>query len=126
MTRPRQQHRFLKGALVEVPVDQQPDSPLDPIYFQFNPETLERVKSGQWTSAQSQRQKAEDTTRDREFRRLRGKKVKAGFVPQPEKINLTLRLDAVEKVLTERLAQEGKKTLLAKNLEALRWGYDHG
>lgn len=99
MTRPRQQHRFLKGALVEVPVYQQPDSPLDPIYFQFNPETLERVKTGQWTSAQSQRQKAEDTTRDREFRRLRGKKVKAGFVPQPEKINLTLRLDAVEKVL---------------------------
>lgn len=98
MTNRREQHRFLKGAFVEIPVGEQ-DSPLDPIYFQFNPETLERVKSGKWTSAQSQRQKAEDATRDRDFRRLRGKKVKAGFVPQPEKINLTLRLDAVEKAL---------------------------
>lgn len=75
------------------------EEPLEPIYFQFNPETLERVKGGKWTSAQSQRQKAEDATRDRDFRRLRGKKVKAGFVPEPEKINLTLRLDAVEKSL---------------------------
>jgi hypothetical protein len=113
MTSPRQQHRFLKGALVEVPVAQQQNSPLDPIYFQFNPETLERVKSGQWTSAQSQRQQAEDTTRDREFRQLRGKKVKAGFVPQPEKINLTLRLDAVEKVLR---APDGGDTEIAEGI----------
>ncbi|MCP3899469.1 MAG: hypothetical protein GY707_07140, partial [Desulfobacteraceae bacterium] len=44
-------------------------------------------------------QKAEDVTEDRAFRKLRGKKVKAGFVPDPEKINLTLRLDASEKSL---------------------------
>ncbi len=94
----RQQYRFLKGALVEVPVGGG-NNPLQPIYFQFNPEALERIKSGTWTSAQSQRQKAEDVTQDREFRALRGKKVKAGFVPQPEKINMTLRLDAAEKAL---------------------------
>ncbi len=94
----RNQHRFLKGALVEVPAGQGSD-PLKPIYFQFNPETIERTKSGTWTSAQSQRQKAEDATRKREFKRLKGKKVKAGFVPSPEKINLTLHLDSTEKVL---------------------------
>lgn len=94
----RQQHRFLKGAFVEVPISDS-EEPLQPIYFQFNPESLERIKSGKWTSAQSQRQKADDATRDRDFRRLRGKKVKAGFVPEPEKINLTLRLDATEKSL---------------------------
>ena len=94
----RQQHRFLKGAFVEVPIGDS-EEPLQPIYFQFNPESLERIKSGKWTSAQSQRQKAEDATRDRDFRRLRDKKVKAGFVPEPEKINLTLRFDAIEKSL---------------------------
>jgi len=94
----RTQQRFLKGALVEVPVGEG-SGPLKPIYFQFNPESLERAKSGTWTSAQSQRQRAEDVTEEREFRRLRGKKVKAGFVPQPEKINLTLRLDVAEKAL---------------------------
>lgn len=112
MTSQRQQHRFLKGAFVEVPVGRQ-ENPIDPIYFQFNPETLERVKSGKWTSAQSQRQKAEDATRDRDFRRLRNKKVKAGFVSQPEKINMTLRLDAVEKALR---APEGGDTEISEGI----------
>lgn len=108
----RQQQRFLKGAFVEVPVGNG-NEPLKPIYFQFNPETLERIKSGTWTSAQSQRQKAEDVTRDREFRELRGKKVKAGFLPQPEKINLTLKLDAVEKALR---APEGSQVDVSEGI----------
>jgi hypothetical protein len=94
----RNQQRFVKGALVELPVDQS-GAPPNPIYFQFNPETLERIKSGQWTSAQSQRQKAQDAANEQEFRNLRNKKVKAGFMPQPEKINFTLRLDASERAL---------------------------
>jgi 2-oxoglutarate ferredoxin oxidoreductase subunit gamma len=36
-----------------------------------------------------------------------------------------LELDAVEKVLIERLGEEGKEAILAKNLEALKWGYDY-
>jgi hypothetical protein len=98
MTGQKTQQRFIKGALVELPVDQG-GAPPNPIYFQFNPETLERIKTGQWTSAQSQRQKAQDAGTDKDFKNLRGKKVKAGFMPQPEKINLTLRLDAIEKTL---------------------------
>ena len=91
-------HRLLKGAFVEVPVNKKKPLKLEPVYFQFNPETLERTKSGKWTSAQSQRQKVEEAQSKPEFRRLKGKKVKAGFVPAPEKINLTLRLDSTEKV----------------------------
>jgi hypothetical protein len=90
------QERFLKGAFVEVPTGKGSE-PMSPIYFQFNPETLERTKSGTWTSAQSQRQKADDAASKKEFDALKGKKVKAGFVPSPEKINLTLRFDAAEK-----------------------------
>ena len=94
----KNQQRFLKGALILAPSGGG-NQPLQPIYFQFNPETIERVKSGTWTSAQSQRQKAEDVADKKEFNQLKNKKVKAGFVPSPEKINLTLRLDAAEKAL---------------------------
>lgn len=89
--------RFLKGAFVEAPIGK--SGAFQPIYFQFNPETVERTKSGTWTSAQSQRQKVEDAATEKEFKNLKGKKVKAGFVPSPEKINLTLRLDSTEKRL---------------------------
>jgi hypothetical protein len=88
-------NRFLKGAFVEAPIDK--SGAFKPIYFQFNPETIERTKSGTWTSAQSQRQKAEDVANKSEFKKLQDKKVKAGFVPAPEKINLTLRFDSREK-----------------------------
>jgi hypothetical protein len=88
--------RFFKGAFIEVPTGNG-NEPLAPIYFQFNPETLERTKSGTWTSAQSQRQKADDAATQKDFDALKGKKVKAGFLPSPEKINLTLRFDAAEK-----------------------------
>jgi hypothetical protein len=88
--------RFFKGAFIEVPTGDSTE-PIAPIYFQFNPETLERTKSGTWTSAQSQRQKANDAATQKEFDALKGKKVKAGFVLSPEKINLSLRFDAAEK-----------------------------
>ncbi len=88
-------NRFLKGAFVEAPIAK--SGAFKPIYFQFNPETIERTKSGTWTSAQSQRQKAEDAANKSEFKKLKDKKVKAGFVPAPEKINLTLRFDSREK-----------------------------
>lgn len=89
-------YRFLKGALVEAPTGK--SGGFQPIYFQFNPETVERTKSGTWTSAQSQRQKVDDAATEKEFKNLKSKKVKAGFVPSPEKINLTLRLDSTEKL----------------------------
>ena len=92
----KKEYRFLKGAFVEAPIGK--SGSFQPIYFQFNPETVERTKSGTWTSAQSQRQKVEDTATEKEFKNLKGKKVKAGFVPSPEKINLTLRLDSTEKL----------------------------
>ncbi len=88
-------HTFLKGAFVEVPIGK--SGTYKSIFFQFNPETIERTKSGTWTSAQSQRQKAEDAANKSEFKKLKDKKVKAGFVPAPEKINLTLRFDSREK-----------------------------
>jgi hypothetical protein len=99
MTDRKNQQRFLKGAFVEVPVGGTSNEPLKPIYFQFNPETIERIKTGTWTSAQSQRQKAEDVADKKEFDKLKGKKVKAGFMPAPEKINITLRLDIMERIL---------------------------
>jgi 2-oxoglutarate ferredoxin oxidoreductase subunit gamma len=36
-----------------------------------------------------------------------------------------LGLDLVEKALQERMAQQNKESFLPKNLEALRWGYQH-
>ena len=36
-----------------------------------------------------------------------------------------LGLDLVEKALQERMTQENKESFLSKNLEALRWGYQH-
>ena len=36
-----------------------------------------------------------------------------------------LGLDLVEKTLQERMTQENKESFLPKNLEALRWGYQH-
>jgi len=97
-TRPQQRRntiRFLKGAFVEAPPGK--SGALQPIYFQFNPETVERTKSGTWTSAQSQRQKADDASINNSFQKFKGKNVKAGYVPSPEKISLTLRLDSREK-----------------------------
>lgn len=85
----------LKGALVRVPV--KGGGPLEPIYFQFNPEKIERTKSGTWTTAQSLRQKAEEVTNKKKFKKLKKKKIKAGFMPSPEKINLTLYFDSAEK-----------------------------
>jgi hypothetical protein len=108
----KNQQRFLKGALVEVSAGGG-NRPLQPIYFQFNPETIERVKSGTWTSAQSQRQKAEDVANKKEFDQLKDKKVKAGFVPSPEKINLSLRLDAAEKALR---SPAGSQTSVAEGI----------
>jgi hypothetical protein len=110
--------QFLKGAFVEAPGDD--TGVLNPIYFQFNPETVERTKSGTWTSAQSQRQKADDAAVNNSFQNFKGKKVKAGYVPSPEKISLTLRLDSREKLFRAASAATADVSLgLLPELSAL-------
>ncbi|MBI4650382.1 hypothetical protein HY745_03670 [Candidatus Desantisbacteria bacterium] len=89
-------YRFLKGAFVEVPPGAKEGQTLNPIYFQFNPETIERTKSGTWTSANSIK-KANNM--NRELTPSKDKGTKTGFTPSPEMIKITLKLDSAEKSL---------------------------